>query len=319
MTEINLVLTFFLLGNSYGVSAWQACTDPKSSQFSVEAKLRHERIAISLCEIENLMEKEDVMARKEESLRLTMPAQNRSLLRGIEILRAFRPGAGLLGNSELADRTGLSTATVSRLTQTLVRAGMLDYDRIERAYRLAAPLLSFGQAMRAGSPLLRIAAPLMRATAEELRINVGLATRDRDEMIYLESVRYNRKVSLRNVVAGLRVPIELTSLGRAYLAAVPNAEREEIMSHLRARRAGEWKKLEAEIKEAVKNVAAQGYCAASWQPEVSALATPLVFDDYPVHVLNVSVSGREAMMDVEQRLHRPLLKLAKCIVQGLER
>ncbi len=92
----------------------------------------------------------------------------------------------------------------------------------------------------------------MRATAEELRINVGLATRDRDEMIYLESVRYNRKVSLRNVVAGLRVPIELTSLGRAYLAAVPNAEREEIMSHLRARRAGEWKKLEAESRNMKK-------------------------------------------------------------------
>ena len=31
---------------------------------------------------------------------------NRSLERGVEILRAFRPGSDLLGNGELADRTG---------------------------------------------------------------------------------------------------------------------------------------------------------------------------------------------------------------------
>jgi DNA-binding IclR family transcriptional regulator len=31
---------------------------------------------------------------------------NRSLERGIEILRAFRPGSTLLGNGELAERTG---------------------------------------------------------------------------------------------------------------------------------------------------------------------------------------------------------------------
>jgi len=258
------------------------------------------------------------MARKEESERLGLPAQNRSLERGMEILRAFRPGAGLLGNSELADRTGLSPATVSRLTQTLVRCGMLDHDPRERAYRLAAPLLSLGQAMRAGSPLLQIAAPLMRSTAEELRINVGLAIRDRDEMVYLESVRYNRKVSLRNVVAGLRVPIELTSLGRAYLAAIDREERESIVSHIRDRRSGEWDALAAEIRQAVSDVKSRGYCTASWQPEVVALATPLLFAHHPVHVLNVSIAGREAMADVESRLHRPLLKLAEAIIRKVD-
>src|SRR4051794_8527803 len=75
---------------------------------------------------------------------------NRSLERGMEILRAFRPGSALLGNSEIAERTGLSPATVSRLTQTLVVAGMLAHDRSARAYRLAAPVLSLAHAMRTG-------------------------------------------------------------------------------------------------------------------------------------------------------------------------
>src|SRR5579872_5266919 len=48
---------------------------------------------------------------------------NRSLQRGIDILRAFRPGIDMLGNGELAERTRLPKATVSRLTRTLVNAG----------------------------------------------------------------------------------------------------------------------------------------------------------------------------------------------------
>ncbi|MDZ4129282.1 MAG: helix-turn-helix domain-containing protein, partial [Hydrogenophaga sp.] len=57
--------------------------------------------------------------------RLGRSPTNRSLVRGIDILRAFRPGSNWLGNSELAERAGLSPSTVSRLTQTLVMTGML--------------------------------------------------------------------------------------------------------------------------------------------------------------------------------------------------
>src|SRR3954470_22329525 len=90
---------------------------------------------------------------------------NRSLERGVALLRAFRPGADLLGNGELAERTGLSRATVSRLAQTLADCGMLEHDRRHRAYRLAAPVLSLAHAMRAGSPVLNVAGQLMRVEA----------------------------------------------------------------------------------------------------------------------------------------------------------
>ena len=126
------------------------------------------------------------------------PVLNRSLVRGVEILRAFRPGSDQLGNGEIAERTQLSRATVSRLTQTLVECGLLEHDRGRRTYRLATPVLSLAHAMRAGSPVLGVVAPLMRTLAEKMRINVGLATADRDEMVYLESFRFNRKVALRS-------------------------------------------------------------------------------------------------------------------------
>lgn len=86
-----------------------------------------------------------------------------------------------MANGDLAERTGLSRSTVSRLTQTLVGAGMLQLDAAQRAYRLAPAVLSLAHAMRSGSNVLAIAAPRMRALAERERINVGLAAPDRDE------------------------------------------------------------------------------------------------------------------------------------------
>jgi DNA-binding IclR family transcriptional regulator len=245
--------------------------------------------------------------------------RNRSLARGIEVLRTFRPGTDLLGNGEIAERTGLTRPTVTRLCQTLVDAGFLERDPSARAYRLAAPVLSLAHAMRSGSPLLAIAGPLMQAEAEKRKINVGLAVADVDEMVYLESVRYSRRVQWRNVVAGQRVPMELTSLGRAWLAAAPAGERQELMARFKARRAARgWRLLERDIEQAIADVGSLGYCRASWQPEVVALAAPLRHGAQgSVCVLNMSVNSTEPPGRVADRLSAPLLELARRIGRAL--
>ncbi len=244
--------------------------------------------------------------------------RNRSLERGIAILRAFRPGTDLLGNGELAERTGLPRATISRLTQTLTEAGYLHHCAPQRAYRLGAPVLTLAHAMRSGSPLLRVATPAMTALARRLRINVGLAVRDGDEMVYLESVRFNAKGAQRSVVSGQRVPIELTALGRAWLALAPEGERKAILAQLRVRRRRRWRLLEREIADAAACVARQGYCVASWQPQVVALATPLVSAGQPIHVLNVSVTTEEPAPAVAEALAQPLMTLAGRLRQVIE-
>jgi DNA-binding IclR family transcriptional regulator len=234
---------------------------------------------------------------------------NRSLERGILVLRAFRPGSDLLGNGDLAERTGLPRATVSRLTQTLVGTGLLEHDPTQRAYRLAAPVLSLAHAMRSGSAVLEVAAPLMRTVASKLHVNVGLAVPDQSDMVYLESVRYNSKVSLRTVVVGQRIPMELTSLGRAYLAVADETLRLALLEQFRARQRSDWQRIEKEIAQAAESVRRNGFCAASWQPEVVALATPIVLENRPIHVLNVSVSTPAALTEVIEELKTPLLDL----------
>ncbi|MBX3620407.1 MAG: helix-turn-helix domain-containing protein [Rhizobacter sp.] len=244
---------------------------------------------------------------------------NRSLERGIDVLRAFRPGSEVLGNGELAERTGLARSTVSRLTQTLVAAGLLQAESALRAYRLAPAVLSLAHAMRSGSRVLAVAAPLMRGVAERERLNVGLAAPDRGEMVYLESIRYARRVAFRNVVSGQRVPMELTSLGRAYLASVGERELAALMaSFAQRRRGGQWAALRLDIERSIRNVTQHGWCAASWQPEVVAVATPLETAD-AVYALNMSLSTPEPTATMARQIAPKLLALKAEIATALEK
>jgi DNA-binding IclR family transcriptional regulator len=242
---------------------------------------------------------------------------NRSLERGIEILRSFRPGSDLLGNAEIADRTGLSRSTVTRLTQTLVGSGYLQVEPRTRAYRLAPAVLSLAHAMRTGSTALAIAAPHMREAAQAHRINVGLAAPDRDEMVYLESIRYNRRPSLRKVLSGQRVPMELTSLGRAYLASAQDAARQALLAHFRRTRRSQWSELGPALDQAIRDVHQKGFCAAAWQSEVVAVASPLVFGASR-YALNVSLSTVDPLSEVVRELAPTLLGLRERIQRELD-
>lgn len=246
------------------------------------------------------------------------PPANRSLERGVELLRAFRQGSELLGNGELAERTALPKSTVSRLTQTLVCLGMLQYEEAMHAYRLGPAVLSLAHAMRTGSRVLTVAAPLMRRLAESERINVGLAAPDRDEMVYLESIRYARRVAFRNVVSGQRVPMELTSLGRAYLATLPAAERRSLDIVFERRRQRTWRTVRSDIEAALLSIQQSGYCAAAWQPEVIAVAAPLKTANM-AYAVNVSVLTTDPFDLVVRRLAPKLLTLRDDIRIALDR
>jgi len=242
---------------------------------------------------------------------------NRSLERGIEILRAFRPGVDALGNGEIAERTGLPRSTVSRLTRTLVDTGMLDQAPEARGYRLAASVISLGHAMRIGSPVLNTIGPMMRAESLRRKLNVGLATADRTMMVYLESIRYSRRPALRNVVAGQQVPMEMTSLGRAYLAGLPENERTAILSRFKRRNRVSTKALLDEIQASVKAVERDGYCAVSWQHGVLAVATPIVLEGLPVYALNMSLQDVEPTEGLAREVGAYLLAFAANCKQSL--
>lgn len=212
----------------------------------------------------------------------------RSLERGLQLLRAFRPGINSLTNSELAERTGFARATVSRLTATLVSAGFLDYEVAPGLYRLGAPFLALGLAVRSGSTVLQAALPIMREVSDGQRINVGLALADDSDVVYLDSVRKSQLGIFRHIMAGTRLPMAETALGRAWLGGQTAAVRKQMLALLALRYEGRWTPIRRELSAAFAAIQRDGYCGREHRSGVMAVAAPLVLAGHPVHALNIS-------------------------------
>ncbi len=220
---------------------------------------------------------------------LRATAGSRSLARGLELLRSFRLGTGVLTNAELAQRSGLPRPTVSRLTRSLVDTGFLVYDHDQRGYRLGAIHLSLALSFRAAQPALDTALPLMRDLAEKQRINVGIAVLDGTEMVYLDSVRFSRAGIFRRLVPGSRTPAARTALGRAYLSSLPAIDQRLRLEELAREHGPDWKQLKHEIKMAFQDVRQRGYCSAQWQLGIFSVATPVQNTTAERYALNISL------------------------------
>jgi DNA-binding IclR family transcriptional regulator len=106
-----------------------------------------------------------------------------ALARGLEILRAFTPTEGLLGNGELVERTGLPKPTVSRLTYTLTKLGYLRHNMRLGKYQLGSAVLSIGYPLLASMNVRQVARPLMKELADYCNGSVSMGVRDRLNMV----------------------------------------------------------------------------------------------------------------------------------------
>ena len=196
-----------------------------------------------------------------------------ALARGLEVLAAFRSGDRLLGNQDIATRCRLPKSTVSRLTYTLTQCGYLHFVEEEGKYRLGTATLALGSAMLVHFDVRQVARPVMQELAEFADAHVGLATRDRLSMIYIEVCRGHSPLTLSADV-GSRIPIGTTSMGRAYLASCPEEERREILTQLREVDDVAWPRRRAAIDDAIAQHQQIGCCTSfgDWQPDVNGIA-----------------------------------------------
>ncbi|MCC5859452.1 MAG: IclR family transcriptional regulator [Ectothiorhodospiraceae bacterium] len=203
-----------------------------------------------------------------------------ALARGLEILRAFQATDGMLSNQEIAQRTRIPKPTVSRLTYTLTKLGYLSYsERLER-YQLGTGVLALGYSCLASMGIRQVARPLMQQLADEVGLAVSLGSRDRLSMVYLENCQGGGALTLRPQV-GSRIPIATTAMGRAFLAVLPEQERQYLMEHIQRKDPENWPEIRDGIHQAVRDYQELGYCMSlgDWERDVNAVGVPLVLDD----------------------------------------
>lgn len=199
-----------------------------------------------------------------------------NLARGMEVLRAFTPADPMLGNRELSDRTGLPKPTISRLTYTLTLLGYLSRDASLQKYRLGAGVLSLGHPLLASMHVRQVARPLMVQLARSTGCTVNLGMRDRDNVVYVETVRADAG-NMHHPDIGSTRPLLATAIGRALILACPPADRSAILNFLKVHDNALFEKRRAAWESDQKRFAAHGYCHAcgDWQKDLHAVAVPV--------------------------------------------
>ncbi|WP_424470656.1 IclR family transcriptional regulator, partial [Parvibaculum sp.] len=201
-----------------------------------------------------------------------------ALARGLNVLSSYRNGDTWLGNSEIAERTGLPKPTVTRLTQTLATLGYLHTSPHRRQFRLGTAVLTLGFAALSEVDLIRVARAHMQTLANECNTYVSMSTRENLHMIHVESARTNRSMVTLRLDIGSRVPLATTSSGKAYLASIPSGERQQIMERLAQKYGDDWKPIRDKIQKAAAEMKEHGFCVSTggWQSEINAVATTVV-------------------------------------------
>ncbi len=248
----------------------------------------------------------------------------RGLTRGLAVLRALNsmPG-GIAGVVELARITGLHRTTVKRLLETLKAEGLVHQKDDGTSYALGFEVRRLSEGYVGADWIDQVAAPAMRAHLRALSWPSDLATPDGGFMIVRESTHRVSLLSQHRATIGIRIPMLVSSLGRAWLSWCADEEREATLSLLRERTdaIGEMARDAGYVKQVLRDTRRRGYAInkGEWAGEesVTAIAFPIRIGEHAIGAINL-VLQRHAVSEREiATRYVPLLRsLADDISRG---
>lgn len=251
------------------------------------------------------------------------PAEPRSdtvsaLERGISVLRCFSHERPVLGYVEIARITGIPRPTVNRLVATLLSTGMLKADPLSDRFTLGPALVSLAQVFLSSLDVRAVARPPMQAMAEEVAGAVYLAVRDGMEMVLIEACRPRSSILVPRLDVGSRAPMAVSALGRAYISALDEERRNQLLDSLRLLRGPEWEAVEPGLLRAIAESHRLGYCLSlgDFHREIHSVSVPLVGPGEEIMALNCGGAG---YIFTEQRLRTEIAPRLRAIAIQIAR
>lgn len=210
--------------------------------------------------------------------------------------------------SELAEATGFSRPAVYRLLNALESFGYVRQQKSDDSFYLTHLMRRLSDGFGEEDWVQSIAAPLLQEAVEEIMWPVDLITFLNDAMYIRETTRSYSPFTIDWVSVGERLPMLITSVGRAYLSFCPEAERLEILEGLR-RSDDEFDKLahNAEyVKKIIQSTQARGYGIRDdglpWRRKTSSIAVPIMNEARVVATLAITfISSAATPSEIAER------------------
>ncbi len=230
-----------------------------------------------------------------------------SLVKGLDLLAVLnRLPSGSGSISELARHTGIHRTTLKRLLETMREEGFLSHDAATNHYRLTFRVQQLSYGFRDTVSLVEEAWPDMRAVSKEVVWPCSLVVPEGDEMVVRASTRLYSRLSFHPGMPGRRMPMLSTAAGRAYIAHVPDDERDVLLDMLKSREDEQaaLARHAKQVRAIIQQTRSQGYGVnlGEWEvePKFGAVAVPLRSNTEVLASMNLTfllraIKGQDAM------------------------
>lgn len=231
----------------------------------------------------------------------------------VAVLQIVADAPGRLGMAELCARAGMPRATVYRIIAALRAEGLVaGADRLA----LGPRLISLASRSWAESDLRTLAQDDILALRDLTGETVHLAVPSDAEMVYIDKLDSPQTVRMSSRI-GTRVMLHSSSVGKAYLAALPDGERASLLGRLTLLRMtpntiARREDLDADIGRTI----VRGYAVDSEENEPGTQCLGAAIRDrkgVPVGAISLSIPRYRFDADAEIRLPRLVTACAEQI------
>ena len=210
--------------------------------------------------------------------------------RAADVLFLLSRSEGTLGVTEIARQLDISKAVVHRILTSLRERDLVATDRQTRRYSLGPAVLELAAAYRSQLGVRVLALESMRELSESTNETATMSVRHGFERIYIDQVTPTREVKMI-VQVGASFPLHAGSSSKAFLAWLPEMEREEYINERPlSALTDETITDPAELRRELDRIRQQGFAVSLGERQIGAgsVAAPVLGESgEPVAVIGV--------------------------------
>jgi IclR family KDG regulon transcriptional repressor len=224
----------------------------------------------------------------------------RSVERALDILSCFTRNEPVCSLTQIAERVGMSKATVHRLLATLEKKRFVTRDKVTGLYRLGFRFVEMASLV--GKDLQQWAQPYLQRLSEECGETVDMSVLDGSSVIYLCVVESPQRVKIAAAV-GQRLPAFCTASGRALMAYLPEDRIEKILAEGFIRYTDTSPGSVEAVLESLRATRERGFAVSEreYEQEINAVAAPILgMDNRPLAA--IAIVGPSYRLTLERML-----------------
>lgn len=242
-----------------------------------------------------------------------------SVDRSARILKELSKGPRRYGVSELSTRLGLAKGTVHGLLRTLLEHGFVEQDPETDKYQLGPALLEFSNSYLDLNQLRSRALAWSELLATKADEAVRVGTQHANGVLIVHHV-FRPDTSLQILEVGAVLPMHATALGKALLAFMSDASRDEVIARGLPRLTGRTLSTPEALKRDLVLVRQQRFASETEEGILgeSGIAAP-IFDRAGALSGAIGIVGTKERVTSDDERGRRLAELVMEAARGISR